>query len=284
MRPSKAMIFAAGLGTRLRPLTDSMPKALVEVAGAPMLERVIRRIYEAGISEFVVNTHHFAPMIDEFLKENQSFGLEIAISHEKETCLETGGGIRYAEPLLKGDGRFLVHNVDIISDLDFEYLFSKDDPKSLASLVVTDAKTDRYLLFDKQMRLVGWTNSRTGEVRSPYPSLATPGSLVDSSLVESDFDCASQSPSDVPFRNATTDTTLAPEHIEDCYRLAFCGIHVISDKVFALMRSWPSRFSIIDFYLCAAAHYDIKAVYIPNLQLIDIGTPDSLKMANELLK
>ena len=127
----KAMIFAAGLGTRLRPLTDSMPKALVPVGGIPMLQRVMMKLKAAGIREFVVNVHHFAQQIEDFLAKNGDFGVHVDISREPGQPLETGGGIRKAEPFLKG-GRFLVHNVDMLSDLDVGSFLAADDPSSLA--------------------------------------------------------------------------------------------------------------------------------------------------------
>ena len=118
----KALIFAAGLGTRLRPLTDKMPKALVPVAGAPMLERVICKLREAGLGPFVVNVHHFAEQIEDFLSENGNFDTQLALSRETAEPLETGGGIKHAAPLLASqEGRFLVHNVDILSDLDLHW-------------------------------------------------------------------------------------------------------------------------------------------------------------------
>ena len=165
----KAMIFAAGLGTRLRPLTDRMPKALVPVAGVPMLQRVLCKLRDAGIDSFVVNVHHFAEQIEDFLAENGNFGVPVAISREEGEPLETGGGIKHAAPLLASpEGRFLVHNVDILSNLDVRRLLAQDAPENLATLLLIDAPADRYLLFDDEMRLAGWTNVRTGEVKSPY--------------------------------------------------------------------------------------------------------------------
>lgn len=238
----KAMIFAAGLGTRLRPLTDRMPKALVPVGGVPMLQRVIEKLKSAGFSEFVVNVHHFAPMIEDFLAGSGNLGVHIDISRETSEPLETGGGIKKAEAFLRG-GRFLVHNVDILSDLDLGWFLSRDSEDALATLLVTDSEdADRFLLFDDGMRLAGWTNVRTGEVKSPYP----------------DFDPSS------------------------CRRLSFCGIHILSPEVFGIMREWPVKFSIIDFYLAAAATHCIRGVYAPGLKLIDIGSPQKLAEADSL--
>lgn len=235
----KAMIFAAGLGTRLRPITDNMPKALVPVAGVPMLERVIRKLQAAGFSEFVVNAHHFAGQICSFVEGHESFGSQIQLSLETEGALETGGGIKRATEMLRG-GRFLVHNVDILSDLDIKWFLSQDEASSLATLLLVDKEADRYLLFDEDMRLVGWTNVRTGEVKSPYP----------------DLDIAS------------------------CRRYSFCGVHIMSEKLLDMMSDWPESFSIIDFYLQNAASHCIKGVLCPSLQLIDIGCPEKLARAN----
>lgn len=241
----KALIFAAGLGTRLRPLTDTMPKALVPVAGVPMLERVLCKLRDAGLDSFVVNVHHFAEQIERFLAEKDNFGVPVAISREEREPLETGGGIRHAAPLLASPaGRFLVHNVDILSDLDVRWFLAQDDPQSLATLLLVDAPADRCLLFDDGMRLVGWTNVRTGEVKSPFLP---------------DFD---------------------PSKYR---RYSFCGIHIVSEAVFDKMASWPEKFSIIDFYLQQAAENKIRGVLAPDLHLIDIGSPAKLAEANALL-
>ena len=238
----KALIFAAGLGTRLRPLTDTMPKALVPVAGVPMLERVLCKLRDAGIDSFVVNVHHFAEQIERFLAEKGDFGVPVAISREEREPLETGGGIRHAAPLLAStEGRFLVHNVDILSNLDIRWLLAQDDPSNLATLLLIDAPADRYLLFDEEMRLVGWTNVRTGEVKSPFLP---------------DFD---------PARYR---------------RYSFCGIHIVSEAVFKRMAAWPEKFSIIDFYLSECAAGSIRGVVAPELRLIDIGSPEKLAEAN----
>ena len=237
----KALIFAAGLGTRLRPITDTMPKALVPVGGVPMLERVLCKLRDAGIDSFVVNVHHFAEQIEAFLASHD-FGVPVAISREEREPLETGGGIRHAAPLLAStEGRFLVHNVDILSNLDIRWLLAQDDPSNLATLLLIDAPADRYLLFDEEMRLVGWTNVRTGEVKSPFLP---------------DFD---------PARYR---------------RYSFCGIHIVSEAVFGKMAAWPEKFSIIDFYLSECAAGSIRGVVAQELRLIDIGSPEKLAEAN----
>lgn len=236
----KAMIFAAGLGTRLRPITNTIPKALVPVGGVPMLERIILKMRDAGMEECVVNAYHFADKVSSFL-ESKDFGIPVKVSLESGTePLETGGGIRHAGSLL-GRGRFLVHNVDILSNLDVGRFLAADKPDSLATLLLVDKEADRYLLFDDDMRLAGWTNVVTGEVKSPFP----------------DFD---------PSR---------------CRRYSFCGIHIVSDEIFELMEDWPDRFSIIDFYLKSAAVRPIFGVVATDLKLIDIGSPEKLAEAEE---
>ena len=162
----KAMIFAAGLGTRLRPLTDNKPKALVEVAGKTLLQRAIEKVSEAGFREIVVNIHHFGDQIIDFLAQNNNFGLDIRISDERDELLDTGGGILKAKPWLDGLEPFLVYNVDVLSSLDLRKLVQwHREHKALATLVVRKRDTSRYLLFDQEMQLSGWTNIQTGEMK-----------------------------------------------------------------------------------------------------------------------
>ena len=169
------------------------------------------------------------------------FGVDVRVSVEDgDEPLETGGGIKHARNLL--DGRFLVHNADILSDLDVRWFLSQDSPGSLATLLLVDKEADRYLLFDDDMQLVGWTNVRTGEVKSPWP----------------DFD---------------------PSKYR---RYSFCGIHIVSDAVFPLMEEWPERFGIIDFYLKACRDHRITGVVAEDLHLIDIGSPETLEAADRL--
>ena len=154
------MIFAAGLGTRLKPLTDTMPKALVTVGGMPLIWHVIMKLKAAGYERIVVNVHHFAQQIVDYLAANGNFGLDIRISDETGGLLETGGGIRKALPLFDQSSPILIHNVDILSNLDLTVL-----PEEESLLVVSERKTKRYLQFDHAMRLVGWKNIETGEVK-----------------------------------------------------------------------------------------------------------------------
>ena len=154
------MIFAAGLGTRLKPLTDTMPKALVPVGGQPLLWHVIMKLKKSGYERIVVNVHHFADQIIDYLRLNDNFGLDIRISDEREQLLETGGGIKKALPLFDLSEPILIHNVDILSNLDLNQL-----PTDAPVLVVSQRQTKRYLQFDDEQRLVGWKNIETGEVK-----------------------------------------------------------------------------------------------------------------------
>jgi len=169
----QAMIFAAGLGTRLKPLTDTCPKALIEIGGQTLLQRLMLKLSAAGITNVVVNVHHFADMIIDYLNANSGFGLHWAVSDERNQLLETGGGLKKAQSLFMSYEPILVHNVDILSNLDFRLLTAAHRADRLATLVVSERLTQRYFLFDKQMRLHGWTNISTGEVRPA--SLSTDG-------------------------------------------------------------------------------------------------------------
>lgn len=238
MKPSTAMILAAGLGTRLRPLTDTMPKALVPYNGVPMLETLILKLKEAGFHRIVINVHHFADMIEEFVAAKGNFGMEILFSDERDLLRDTGGGIRHARELLQddNDAPILFHNVDIISDIDLNALCeeccSKENRDTEALLVATRRKSSRYLLFADD-RLRGWIRPDTGETKGRY---------------------------------------------SDSYeRMAFGGIHFISQSLLSLMDSWPDKFSIIDFYLSCADSHKIKACKSSmNAGITDIGKMESL--------
>ena len=240
----KAMIFAAGLGTRLRPLTDSLPKALVPVCGQPLLWHIIGKLRDAGYREVVVNVHHFPEKIREYLL-SRDFGVKIRISDESDCLLETGGGIAHAKDLLlPADGPILVHNVDIISSLDFGWVQKRTRPDALATLVVSPRQTRRKLLFDEQMRLMGWMDGQTGEVRSPYPCLKP----------------------------------------EACRQYAFAGIHNLSPRIFPHFGEWgfTGRFPIMDFYLKSCAAEPIYGLAAENLSLVDVGKFESLAEAQML--
>lgn len=162
----KAMIFAAGLGTRLRPLTTDKPKALVEVGGMPLLEIAIRRLRWFGIKEVIINVHHYAGQIEAFLKDRDYFGLQIAVSDEREFLLNTGGGLKKAAWFFEADAPFLILNTDVLTDLDLRTMYETHRrSEALATLAVRSRETSRYLLFDERKQLTGWRNNQTGEER-----------------------------------------------------------------------------------------------------------------------
>jgi len=162
----KAMILAAGLGTRLQPFTFTKPKALVTIQGVPMLEIVIRRLKKFGISEIIINVHHFADQIREFLAEKHDFDISITISDESEQLLETGGGLMKARTFFRDGKPFLVHNVDVLTDLNIHELLSYHlTYNPLATLAVKDRITSRSLLINKEHLLCGWRNNQTGQTR-----------------------------------------------------------------------------------------------------------------------
>ena len=165
----QAMVFAAGLGTRLKPITDTMPKALVRVGDKPLLWHVVMKLKAAGYERIVINVHHFAQQIVDYVTLNHCFDMDIRISDETAGLLDTGGGIRKALPLFDQNSPILIHNVDILSNLDFNELVPENAPDAM--LVVSSRKTKRYLLFDEEMILDGWMNIETGMVRSPYKGL-----------------------------------------------------------------------------------------------------------------
>ena len=238
------MIFAAGLGSRLKPLTDNMPKALVPVAGKPMLEHVILKLKEAGFDQIVINIHNLGQQIIDFLQANNNFGVKIYISDERDYLLDTGGGIKKAALFLQGDEPFLVHNVDILSNVDMKQLYQQHvNNNALATLLVSQRQTSRYLLFNQENKLCGWRNHATGEVKSFYPY----------------FD---------------------PQQYTE---YAFGGIHVMSPKILDWMEEWTGKFSIIQFYLSICARTDIHAFPSSNLRLLDIGKPETLAEAERFL-
>ena len=240
----KAMIFAAGLGTRLKPLTDHMPKALVPVAGKPMLEHVIRKLIAAGCDEIVINVHHFADQIIDFIKANNNFGITIHISDETDMLLDTGGGIKKASSFFNEP--FLIHNVDILSNVDLKSLYeyhltSGND----ATLLVSPRKTVRYLLFDEENHLCGWVNKDTLQTK--------PEGFVYQPEVQKEY--------------------------------AFSGIHIVSPSLFNYMgENWIGKFPIMDFYLQTCQEAKLGGYAKEDLQLIDIGKPETLAVAEDFIR
>lgn len=165
----KAMLFAAGLGTRLKPYTNDKPKALVEIGEITLLERCINQLKQNGIREIVINVHHFGNQIIDFLQSRNNFGLTIHISDESEALLDTGGGLLKAKALLAGNEPILLINVDVLTNLNFtELLHYHRQKQALATLVVRNRETSRYLLFNEGV-LVGWKNKKTGDLKTSRP-------------------------------------------------------------------------------------------------------------------
>lgn len=262
----KAMIFAAGLGTRLKPLTNTMPKALVPIAGKPLIQHVSEKLAAAGFDDLVVNVHHFADMIDFWCHaaQMQSNAMTFSISDERRQLLETGGGIKHAAPLLIDADRFLIHNVDILSNVSLPDFWQAGQGCE-ATLLVSERETQRYLIFDSDMRLVGWTNISTGEVKSPFPA------------VHDAF-----SPDYVAPVNSVT-ARISPWEFrlsDHAYQLfAFSGIHQMNTSLLPMMDSWPDKFSIIDFYLGICDKVVIRGYVQPDLRLMDVGKLETLDQA-----
>lgn len=162
------MIFAAGLGTRLKPLTDTMPKALVPLAGKPLLQWQVEKLRDAGITDIIVNVHHFPDMIIDTIRRNNGWGCNILISDERDQLLDTGGGLKKAvnhSPFAIRHSPLLACNVDILSNIDIKELVRAYEQAGVSQLVVSERSTQRYLCFDAQNTLCGWTNIKTGELK-----------------------------------------------------------------------------------------------------------------------
>ena len=240
----RAMVLAAGLGTRLRPLTDNRPKALVEVGGRTLLEIALARLNSFGIREVIVNVHHFADMIVDYLKANKDFGMRIEVSREDGVLLDTGGGLKKAAYFfLENSGAaeepFVLHNVDVISTIDLHRMAQfHAENRALATLAVQERPTSRYLLFDEQLQLCGRKSGRDGQAE-----------LV---------------------RNSSHPKPLA-----------FSGIHVISPRLFSLMTE-EGVFSIIAPYLRLAAQGEkIIAFRSDEYQWRDLGRLDDVMQADQ---
>ena len=238
----KVMLFAAGMGTRLKPLTDHMPKALVPVDGHPLLDITLRRLVQAGATEVVINVHHFSDQIISYV-HTHDWGIPVSISDETPTLLDTGGGLRHALHLFSPTpDPILIHNVDILSDADLAAFYRRSLQRADVSLMVSPRTTQRYLLFHPEThRLMGWTNIATGQVRTPYPDL----------------------------------------RVDQMDRYAFSGIHCISPSTVRLMDTLglPDKFPIMDFYLTHCRDLHIQADIQPTLRLLDVGKQDTLRQA-----
>lgn len=265
----RAMIFAAGLGTRLKPLTDTLPKALVPLAGKTLLQWQIEKLRAAGITDIVVNVHHFPDMIIQYLEEHENFGCNIRISDERDMLLETGGGLRKAKALFShcpsecpiggtsnneaADSPILICNVDILSNIDIPTLLESYNPTEMGVVVVSERDTQRYLLFDQEQRLCGWTNIATGEVR-PTPSQF---------LINGEMSPTIQ-------------------------QLAFSGMQILNPRIFDCMdkivEQKGEKFSLIDLYI-SIAEKEILRAYIPeNYRMMDVGKIQQLSEAETFAK
>ena len=313
------MILAAGLGTRLKPLTDTMPKALVPVGGKPLLDIQIEKLAQAGYDRFVVNVHHFAQQIIDHVNDHypptpntqhptpitqhptpntQHPTPHILISDETSELLETGGGLKKAQGLFRDDEPILIHNVDILDNVDYDWFRRQHQDDEDAVLLVSKRKTKRYLLFDSAMRLMGWKNIETGEVKSPFPWLREAEITIDDNLQVT----SNQSP--IPSGGAggglplTSHQSPIPSggvggglsipsggaggglpHHSSLHAFAFSGIHSFSPRLFPLMDRFPDRFPIIDFYLSVCHRSRIVGLVKNDLQVLDVGKLDSLEQA-----
>jgi mannose-1-phosphate guanylyltransferase len=242
----KAMVLAAGLGTRLRPLTNDRPKALVEIGGRTLLEITLARVRDFGIRDVIVNVHHFADMVESYLRTNNNFGMHVELSREDDLLLDTGGGLKKAGWFFKSQaGReepFLLHNVDVISNIDFgEMLKFHTQKNAIATLAVQRRETSRYLLFDESLELCGRKSGRDGKTQM--------------------------------VRTA-----------QNAEALAFCGIHIISARFISMMAE-QGVFSIIDSYLRVAAQSERVAGFRAGQYFWrDVGKPEQIVNAAGLLK
>ena len=247
----RAMIFAAGLGTRLKPLTDTIPKALVPLAGKTLLQWQIEKLKAAGITDIVVNVHHFPDMIIHYLQEHDNFGCRIIISDERDMLLETGGGLRYAREAMRQFGHeamnepILACNADILSNIDIPTLLQAYNPQETGVVVVSERETQRYLLFNEENRLIGWTNVATGEVKG----------------------------------------TEAIKRKDDpaVKRLAFSGMQVLCPRIFDLLDDLAAikgpKFSLIDLYVHLADKEILRAFIPENYRMMDVGKINQLSEA-----
>ncbi len=277
------MIFAAGLGTRLRPLTDRMPKALVEVGGKPLLYHVITKLRQSGFDHIVVNVHHHSNQIIDYLGSND-FGIDIKISDETDKLLDTGGGLKKAARLFRSGEPVLIHNVDILSNVNLREFYTdggtmpnygSDTPlEAAATLLVSWRRTKRYLLFDSGMRLVGWTNIETGEVKSPFRWLREFGAEHPEEFTS------------LPGHhdNITVEHRLLGYGRATLQAYAFSGIHMIRPSLINRMDKYPDAFPIMDFYLDNCSTSLIKGCMATDLRLLDVGKIDTLKAADDFLR
>ncbi len=240
----KAMIFAAGLGTRFKPWTDKHPKALALVNGKSLLQRNIEYLQQYGIKEVVLNVHHFADQIIEAVKVNNGWGSNVMISDERDEVLETGGGLLKAMPLLERAEPFITLNVDILTNLNLNNLVAfHRQHKPLISFGVTNRVTSRYFLFDGNNRLRGWRNEKTGEEKGPHQNNHESGKT----LIQKAFSC----------------------------------VVVFQPEIFSLIHQ-RGKFSLTETYLDLAVDHLILGYDHSGDKLVDVGRPESVAIAEAL--
>jgi N-acetyl-alpha-D-muramate 1-phosphate uridylyltransferase len=240
----KAMIFAAGLGSRFKPWTDHHPKALAIVNGKSLLQRNIEYLQHYGITDVVVNVHHFADQIIDAVETNKGWGSNVMISDERDEVLETGGGLVKARALLEGDAPFVTINVDILTNLDLNKLLAfHEQHKPLISFGVTNRKTSRNFLFDDENRLCGWRNNSTGETKGPFLTFPQ-GEGMNTHLTEKAYSC----------------------------------VVVFEPRVFSLIKQ-RGKFSLTEPYLDLAKDHLILGYDHSGDKLVDVGKPESVAVA-----
>lgn len=246
------MIFAAGLGTRLKPLTDTCPKALVKVGGKPMLQHTIEHLIKHGFDQVIVNIHYLGNQIKDFLQQHNNFGIRIEISDETNEILETGGGLLKAQHFFDDAKPFLLCNADVFTNINLIAFYKyHQENKALATLAVRNRKSSRYLLFDDNDILFGWENIKTNAVNIPRK---------------------------IP---AEIKQQLAPHETYPLHEFAFSGYHIISPDIFK-HQTRSGVFSMTDWYLDICAQQTILAYHHDDDIWIDIGSPEQLQKANEL--
>lgn len=238
----KAMILAAGLGTRLKPWTDHHPKALALVNGKSLLQRNVEYLQQFGIREVLVNVHHFADQIIETIQLNKGWGSDITISDETEEVLETGGGLKKAAWYFSKEESFVVMNADILTDLKLDVMIAKHQQnKPLATLAISERNTSRYFLFNDLGHLKGWRNVNTGE----------------------------EKPVEISLR------------VANLKQMAFSGIHVIQSSLFPLIHR-EGKFSMVDVYLDLCNEHVISGYDHTGAILVDVGKPESILKAEQI--
>ncbi len=274
-----AMILAAGLGTRLRPLTDTMPKAMVPYQGVPMIESLLYRLRDAGFRRIVINLHHFGSMLRDFVLSLDLEGTELLFSDESELLLDTGGAVRHASDMLIQDEPILIHNVDIISNIDLEEFYVHGmkaiSEQGTGALLATNSRTSsRYLLFDEHGKLQAWIRPNRDQYRATG-GRETKTNINTTPLTRSGVAISGSDNMNVHNRKELLMPhfeSLSQTNIPDTWvRQAFGGIHLLNPKVLPLMSTYPEVFSIIDFYLNIATSHPIISYSPEGLTLQDIG-------------